>query len=429
MAGASIAQALCRDCLVEAPLPAAGRCRTCGSPRLIAHAERNALTVAHVDCDAFYATIEKRDDPSLADKPVIVGGGKRGVVSTACYVARTFGVRSAMPMFKALAACPHAVVIRPNMEKYVRVSRQVREMMRALTPLVEAISIDEAFLDLAGTERLHHAPPIATLLRFARAVEKEIGVTVSIGLSHNKFLAKIASDIDKPRGFSLIGKAETLDFLATKPVSIFFGVGKVAEARLTRAGLRTVGDIRRKSPAELFRLIGNDAARLRQLAHGEDARTVRVERETKTISAETTFETDIGALQDLEPILWRLSEKLSARMKKAELAGRSITLKLKTADFKLRTRSRSGLAPTQLAGRLFKTGRALLAQECDGTRFRLIGIGASDLCNAAESDRGDLADAEVRREAEAERAVDKLRDRFGDDAVIKGISLRGKDRE
>jgi DNA polymerase IV len=429
MAGDPVAQALCRDCLVEAPLPAAGRCRACGSPRLIANAERNALTVAHVDCDAFYATIEKRDDPSLADKPVIVGGGKRGVVSTACYVARTFGVRSAMPMFKALAACPHAVVIRPNMEKYARVSRQVRETMRALTPLVEPISIDEAFLDLAGTERLHHAPPIVTLLRFARSVEKDLGVTVSIGLSHNKFLAKIASDLDKPRGFSLIGKAETLDFLATKPVSIFFGIGKVAEARLARAGLRTVADIRRKNPAELFRLVGNDAERLHRLAHGQDTRAVRAERETKTISAETTFDTDISLLQDLEPILWRLSERLSARMKKAGVAGHSITLKLKTADFKLRTRSRSGLAPTQLAGRLFKTGRALLAQECDGTRFRLIGIGASDLCDAAEGDRGDLADTGVAREAQAERAVDKLRNRFGDDAVVKGISLRGSDRE
>ena len=429
MAGNPVAQALCRDCLVEAPLPATGRCRACGSPRLIVNGERNALTVAHVDCDAFYATIEKRDDPSLADKPVIVGGGKRGVVSTACYVARTYGVRSAMPMFKALAACPDAVVIRPNMEKYARVSRQVREMMRALTPLVEPISIDEAFLDLTGTERLHHAPPIVTLLRFTRAVEKELGVTVSIGLSHSKFLAKIASDLDKPRGFSLIGKAETLDFLATKPVSIFFGIGKVAEARLARADLRTVADIRRKSPAELVRLIGNDAERLYQLAHGQDTRAVRAERETKTISAETTFDTDISSLQDLEPILWRLSERLSARMKKAELSGRSITLKLKTADFKLRTRSRSGLAPTQLAGRLFKTGRALLAQECDGTRFRLIGIGASDLCDAAESDRGDLADTGLAREAQAERAVDKLRNRFGDDAVVKGISLRGRERD
>ena len=429
MAGDPVAQALCRDCLVEAPFPATGRCRACGSPRLIANAERNALTVAHVDCDAFYATIEKRDDPSLADKPVIVGGGKRGVVSTACYVARTYGVRSAMPMFKALAACPDAVVIRPNMEKYARVSRQVREMMRALTPLVEPISIDEAFLDLAGTERLHHAPPVVTLLRFTRAVEKELGVTVSIGLSHNKFLAKIASDLDKPRGFSLIGKAETLDFLATKPVSIFFGIGKVAEARLARADLRTVADIRRKSPAELVRLIGNDAERLYQLAHGQDTRAVRAERETKTISAETTFDTDISSLQDLEPILWRLCERLSARMKKAELSGRSITLKLKTADFKLRTRSRSGLAPTQLAGRLFKTGRALLAQECEGTRFRLIGIGASDLCDAAEDDRGDLADTGVAREAQAERAVDKLRNRFGDDAVVKGISLRGRERD
>ena len=197
--------ALCRDCLAESG-PAAKRCLACGSPRLLAHPERDLLSIAHVDCDAFYAAVEKRDDPSLADKPVIIGGRKRGVVSTACYVARTYGVRSAMPMFKALKACPHAVVIKPNMQKYVAAGRAVQKLMLELTPLVEPVSIDEAFLDLSGTERLHHGSPARTLARLAKRIEDELGITVSIGLAPNKFLAKVASDLAKPRGFSIIGR-------------------------------------------------------------------------------------------------------------------------------------------------------------------------------------------------------------------------------
>ena len=193
----------CRDCLADVP-ERSPRCAGCGSPRLARHGELARMAIAHVDCDAFYATIEKRDDPSLADKPVIVGGGHRGVVATACYIARTFGVRSAMPMFEARRRCPHAHVIKPDMAKYVRVGREVRAMMEALTPQVEPLSIDEAFLDLTGTERLHGMMPAKTLARFAKRVEADIGITVSIGLSQNKFLAKIASDLDKPRGFSML---------------------------------------------------------------------------------------------------------------------------------------------------------------------------------------------------------------------------------
>ena len=188
------------------------RCTACGSPRLIRHAELETLSIAHVDCDAFYATIEKRDDPSLAAEPVIVGGGKRGVVAAACYVARTFGVKSAMPMFEALRLCPQAKVVRPNMEKYSKAGREVRQMMLALTPLVEPLSIDEAFLDLGGTERLHGMSPAKALARFAGEVEKKLRITVSIGLSCNKFLAKVASDLDKPRGFAVLDASEAQGF-------------------------------------------------------------------------------------------------------------------------------------------------------------------------------------------------------------------------
>lgn len=418
---------LCRDCLrLEPNAPARPRCRACGSPRVVAHPEIARLAIAHVDCDAFFATIEKRDDPSLADKPVIVGGGRRGVVSTCCYVARTYGVRSAMPMFKALEACPDAVVIRPDMAKYVAVGRQVRAMMRDLTPLVEPISIDEAFLDLSGTERLHHAPPARTLAGFAQRVEREIGISISVGLAPNKFLAKIASDLDKPRGFAVIGAEEAVAFLAPRSVALLPGVGAVAQKRLADAGMRTIGQVAAADPARLVAVAGRDGMRLQALARGRDERRVEPRHETKSVSAETTFEHDIAALADLEPILWRLAEKVAGRLVAQGFAGRSITLKLKQADFKLRTRTVSGLAPTQLASRLYAAGRRLLAEECDGAAFRLIGIGAGDLCDAAEADRGDLADPDAPKEKSRAAAIAALREKFGDRAVQRGIVLRGK---
>jgi DNA polymerase-4 len=416
----------CRDCLTLSPSPLAERCKACGSPRLLRHKERDTLSIAHVDCDAFFAAVEKRDDPSLADKPVIIGGGKRGVVSTACYIARTFGVRSAMPMFKALQACPHAVVIKPNMEKYKIAGRAVREMMLELTPLVEPVSIDEAFLDLSGTERLHQGSPARTLARFAKRVEDEIGITVSIGLAPNKFLSKIASDLAKPRGFSIIGREEAADFLADKPVSIIPGIGSAAQARLAKAGVTHIRHLREVPPKALFEALGRDSQRLARLAQGRDERRVSPERETKSISAETTFDTDLRTFEDLEPILWRLSEKVSRRLKAANLAGQSITLKLKDTEFRLITRTRGGLPPTQLAVRIFEPARQLLKAACDGTTFRLIGVGAADLCDSAGADRGDLADQDVVRQAQMEAAIDKIREKFGTAALQKGLALRGQ---
>jgi DNA polymerase IV len=420
--------AVCRDCLAVEGVSPTGRCPNCGSPRLLAHPELDALSIAHVDCDAFFAAIEKRDDPSLRDRPVIVGGGKRGVVATACYVARTFGVRSAMPMFKALKACPEAVVIRPNIDKYSRAGREVRRLMLELTPLVEPVSIDEAFLDLTGTERLHHGSPALTLVRFARRVEAEIGITVSVGLSHNKFLAKIASDLDKPRGFSIIGRAETAEFLGNLPVSVIPGIGGSAQARLKTLGIAMIRDARAVPLPDLVRAIGRDAQHLIDMANGLDRRPVRPERETKSLSAETTFERDLKSFEDLEPILWRLSERVSQRLKRAELACRSVTLKLKDSQFRLRTRTRSGLQPTQLAGRIFEPARLLLQAECNGTAFRLIGVGTSDLCAASEADQGDLANPDIVRDARREAAVDRLRDKFGQAAVLRGLALRPPQR-
>jgi DNA polymerase-4 len=410
----------CRDCLADAPAGAT-RCHDCRSPRLLRHAEIDRLAIAHIDCDAFYATIEKRDDPSLIDKPLIVGGGKRGVVAAACYVARTYGIRSAMPMFEALGRCPQAVVIKPNMSKYAEVGRAVRRAMFALTPLVEPLSIDEAFLDLAGTDRLHGMPAAKVLARFAREVERDLGITVSIGLSANKFLAKIASDLDKPRGFAVLGEAEAAAFLAPRPVGFIYGIGAVSAARLAADGYRLIADLQRADRRDLVSRYGEEGLRLWQLARGIDARKVDAERETKSISAETTFERDIGDLRPLEQYLWELSEKVSARLKAAELAGSTVTLKLKSADFKLRTRARTLSAPTQLAARIYEAGHDLLAREVGQTRYRLIGIGVSHLQEAA--DGGDLADLLDRRTAQAEHAVDRLRAKFGRGAVIRGLAL------
>lgn len=413
---------LCRDCLAPAA-PGAYRCTACGSPRLIAHPELHHLTIAHVDCDAFYAAIEKRDDPKLRDVPVIIGGGKRGVVSTACYLARIHGVKSAMPMFKALAACPHAVVVKPDMEKYARVGREVRRLMLELTPLVEPVSIDEAFLDLAGTERLHHATPARTLARFARRIETEIGITVSVGLAPNKFLAKIASDFEKPRGFSVIGRAEARSFLADKPVTLIWGVGNALASTLERDGIRRIGQLQAMDETDLMRRYGAMGQRLARLSRGEDARAVSPEREAKSVSAETTFEDDIADLQTLEPVLRRLAEKVSRRLKAAGVGGRTVVLKLKTQDFRTVTRNRRLADPTQLADRMFRTGHELLERECDGRRFRLIGIGVSELVDADRCDPADLVDRDAARRALAERAMDAVRAKFGGDAVEVGLTF------
>jgi DNA polymerase IV len=422
---ARAATCFCRDCLADLDVKAR-RCSQCGSPRLVRHHALPSLSLAHIDCDAFYATVEKRDNPDIADKPVIIGGGKRGVVSAACYIARTYGVRSAMPMFKALELCPHATVIGPDMAKYVRVGREVRQAMQALTPLVEPLSIDEAFLDLRGTERVHGMIPAKVLAKFARDVEARIGITVSVGLSVNKFLAKIASDLDKPRGFAAMDQDEARVMLADKPVGFIFGVGPATQEKLANRGFRVIADLQRADEIELMRQFPSDGRRLWRLARGIDDREVVADRGAKTISAETTFETDIRDFATLEKLLWRLSEKVSLRLKNGSLSGLTITLKLKTADFRQRTRSQSIAAPTQLAAKIFAVSREMLAKEIDGTAFRLMGTGVSALREGSQADDTDMLD---RRAVHAERAMDDLRKKFGAAAVIRGIAYDGPEKE
>src|SRR6201746_1556339 len=371
------------------------------------------------------ATVEKRDNPELADRPVIIGGGKRGVVSAACYISRTFGIRSAMPMFKALALCPQATVCRPARGKYVRVGGEVRHAMQALTPLVEPLSIDEAFLDLAGTQRVHGMIPAKVVARFAKQVERDIGITVSVGLSCNKFLAKIASDLDKPRGFAALDQDEARELLAAKPVGFIFGVGPATQERLSQRGFRTIADLQRADEIELMKQFSLEGRRLWRLARGIDAPRVVPDRGAKTISSETTFETDIRDFATLEKMLWRLSEKVSSRLKTGDLAGSTITLKLKTADFRQRTRSQTLHSPTQLAAKIFATSREMLAKEIDGTAFRLMGAGVSALKPGSQADDTDMLD---RRSAHAERAMDDLRKKFGNAAVIRGIAYDGPEK-
>jgi DNA polymerase-4 len=417
--------ALCRDCGALAAAPSeAGRCSACGSPRVVAHAELGQLSIAHIDCDAFYATVEKRDRPELADQPVIVGGRQRGVVLACCYVARLYGVRSAMPMFKALAACPHAVVIRPDMAKYREVGRAVRAEMRRLTPLVEPLSIDEAFLDLTGTEAAHGAAPAQSLVGLVRRIEANLGVTASIGLSYNKFLAKIASDLDKPRGFAVIGRGDAAAFLADKPVGLLWGVGAAMQRRLATDGIALIGQLRAVDDRELARRYGKMGMRLARLARGEDARHVDPASPTKSISAETTFAQDESDAEALARTLWPLCEEVSTRLKAAGLAAGTATLKLKTSDFRIRTRSRKLADPSQLADTLYRTARHLLDGEADGaTRFRLIGVGADGLVSAETADLPTLFDREDGKPRRLEQALDAIKTRHGSGTVKLGRAV------
>ena len=416
----------CRDCLSDAK-PGDSRCAACRGPRIVRHAELHDLNIAHIDCDAFYAAVEKRDDPSLADKPVIIGGGTRGVVSTACYIARIRGVKSAMPMFKALKLAPDAVVIRPDMAKYSRAGKQVREIMLSFTPAVEPISIDEAFLDLTGTTKLHGHSPAKTLAKLILQIERDVGITASVGLAPNKYLAKVASDLEKPRGYSVIGQAEAREFLAGKPVSLIWGVGKAMQEKLNRDGISRIGQLQEMQRNDLIRRYGSMGSRLYFLSRGEDVRMVSSDDETKSVSAETTFNSDIGDAAELEAILWSLCERVAERAKQQELAGSTVNIKLKTADFKSRTRATSLTDATQLAHRIFDAARPLLLREATGLKFRLLGVGISNLQAATHQELQTL-DWREAAQTKAELAIDLLRKKFGHAAVERGIVSRTKER-
>ena len=392
---------------------------------MVQHDELWDLSIAHMDCDAFYASVEKRDNPDLADKPVIIGGGRRGVVSTACYVARIRGVRSAMPMFKALALCPDAVVVKPRMSVYVEASRQIRALMDELTPAIEPLSLDEAFLDLTGTARLHGAPPAVMLARLTKRMKDDLGLTGSIGLSHNKFLAKIASDLDKPRGFAVIGQAETQAFLRPRSVRLIWGVGQVSQDALEKAGIRSFEDLLRWDKQDLIARFGSMGDRLWHLARGQDLRRVTRNAPVKSISNETTFDEDTADPDLLDGHLWRMAEKVADRAKAKGMAGRVVTLKLRRSDFRIVSRRTALPDATQIADRIYRLARGLFDQMPAGQSYRLIGAGISDLVPEAQADlAGDLLDPQAQARAKAERATDAIRARFGENAILKGRALR-----
>ena len=377
-----------------------------------------------MDCDSFYASVEKRDYPELIDKPVIIGGGRRGVVSTACYIARIRGVHSAMPMYRALKLCPDAVIIRPRMKLYAEVSLEIRKMMLELTPAVEPISLDEAFLDLGGTQRLHKKPPAVLLAELTNRIKNELGLTGSIGLSHNKFLAKVASDLNKPNGFSIIGKQETEKFLFNQPVNILWGVGAATKEKLGALGIRTLSDLLRWEESDFVRKFGTSGKRLKALASGKDNRRVMAERLIKSISNETTFGEDIFKHEILIGHLWRMCEKVSDRAKSREIAGKVGVIKLKTDKHRLITRRLTFKEPTNMADRLFNALEPILKSEIKEVKFRLLGVTLTDLCDQKYADlTGDLLDPNAQNRQKAERATDKIRRKFGVNAIIKGRSL------
>lgn len=423
---------VCRDCAAGFTGPVIGRCTNCNSPRLVWHDEIDRLTVAHLDCDAFYAAVEKRDNPELANRPVIIGGGQRGVVATACYIARTYGVHSAQPMFKARQACPDAVIISPDMAKYSAVSGQVRQLMESWTPLIQPLSIDEAFLDLSGTERLHGKCAAQSLVTLATQIEQQLGITVSIGLSYNKSMAKLASELDKPRGFACLGQQEIIPFLADKPVSWIWGVGKATRARLYKDGITHIGQLQQRGESDLVAHYGKFGYRLYRFSRGEDSRPVETRRQAKSISAETTFATDISDPAHLERRLWQLCEKVSHRAKAAGQCGTGVTLKLKTKDFRIRTRSAQLSAPSNLAAEVFQHAQRLLAQETTGTAFRLIGIGLTGLeqpgAAQQQPQQQTLLSDPAPRHHVVEQALDAVRGKFGPHAIDKGRGFAPKQK-
>lgn len=379
---------LCRDCgkLADSRDEA---CPQCGSHRVLQHPELARLAIAHVDCDAFYASVEKRDRPELAELPVVVGGRQRGVVLTCCYVARRYGIRSAMPMGRALTLCPDAVVIKPNMEKYKQVSLQIRDFMRDAAPVVEPVSIDEAYLDLSDPARPE--PPARSLARLALQIERKIGVTVSIGLGANKMLAKVASDLGKPRGFRIIGASDARDVLGPMPLRTLPGVGPVMAQKLEALGLSRIADLWQVKEDDLVHRFGLWARRLIAFSQGQDGRKVGGGRaKSITIGAETTFNVDLATLEEIGAELRELCALVAARLTRADMAASSLTLKLRRTDWVTLTRACRLHDPTRREETIYQAVLPVLAAELDGSKFRLVGVTATHLVPGKLADPPDL---------------------------------------
>jgi DNA polymerase-4 len=375
--------------------------------------------------DAFYAAIEQRDDPALRGKPVVVGGSSsRGVVAAASYEARAFGVRSAMPSVQARQLCPHAIFVRGRMSVYARESKRIFAIFQRFTPAVEGISLDEAFLDLTGTERLF-GPPEATIARLRAEVRAETGLAVSVGLAPVKLVAKIASDVAKPDGMLVVAPGRVREFLAPLPVGRIWGVGPVAQARLTRAGIVTIGDLARRGDPELRELLGSFGPDAARLARGEDSREVEPYREAKSYSEENTFERDVRDPRELERVIRAHAEAVARRLRVDNLHARGVRLKLKLARslgggrFPILTRSQTLAEPSDDGAALAAAGRALLARADLSEPVRLVGLAAERL-EAGAPEQPALFDGdrcEQERRIRLNRTLDEIRARYGPGAL------------
>ncbi len=377
----------------------------------------------HVDMDAFFASVEQHDNPELRGKPVVVGaaGDQRGVVAAASYEAREFGIHSAMPSREAARRCPHAIFVPPNGKRYSQVSRQIFGIFERYTPLVEPLSVDEAFLDVTGSEKLFGSGvEIAEQIR--EAIRAETGLTASVGIAPNKFLAKLASDMDKPDGVTVVpfDREQIVQFLAPLPVGRIWGVGAVTQQRLEDVGIQTVGDLQKMSKQELTRLLGEHSAEhLRQLAYGEDAREIVTEHEEKSISKEHTFPKDVTSRQELERVLLALTDEVGERLRAKERYAGVIRLKLRWQGFRTITRQRQLRPPCCDAFNLRQAALAIFNDESIDQPVRLIGIGVSGLCDRPPEQLGlfdDTAEEREKREV-LSRSVDGLKEKFGKDAI------------
>lgn len=423
-------QYLCRDCfhywednlLTES-------CPGCYSEKLLKHLELFSLDVAHLDCDSFYTSVEKRDDPKISSLPVIVGRRERGVVAAACYVARIYGVRSGMAMFQALRLCPNAHVISPNMDKYKVASHGVRRAMREVTAKIEPVSIDEAYLDLSDNAALHNEPACVSLVRLVDTISRTEKITVSIGLSYNKFLSKLASDLDKPKGFYVIGRVEARSFLSKLPVRKLWGVGPSAVIKMTQHGYMTIGHVQDAKLEDLMRIFGKSGYGFYLFANGEDNRKFGLESKTKSVSAETTFLEDLSSLDDLLAALESLSEQVAKRLRLQNLSGRVVVIKLKDSNFRNATRSKKyGKSFTDKV-EIREAAEQLLLHYWDSVGrskllkvrgFRLLGVGISDLVGEADDvhDMFDFSNTEpIRSKSELVRVIEEIKIKFGEGAI------------
>jgi DNA polymerase-4 len=385
--------------------------------------------ILHVDMDAFYASVEELDDPGLAGKPVVVGGAPdgRGVVAAANYTARQYGVHSAMPAARAKRLCPHAVFIRSRMERYAEVSRELRQIFVRYTPLVEPLSLDEAFLDVTSSLRLF-GDGQAIARRIKGEIRGELGLVASVGVAPNKFLAKLASDLDKPDGLVVVPDEDIEAFLDPLPVSRLWGVGRVSNQGLAEIGVHTIGDLRTVPEELLESRLGRSAAHLRRLARGIDDRPVVPDRDAKSISHETTFATDIGDAQTLRSWLLELAEQVATRLRRHQLRGKTVFVKVRYADFRTVTRSESLDAPTSLTRALYLSAAALLRAELarGAQPVRLLGMGVSGVTGEA-LEQGELfEEADREQQRRIDTVVDAIKSRFGNRALRRGGGARYK---